>query len=62
MVLGWWAPDWWMVEDVDCTLAQMLEAIDGYLATDIVQLSTSPLKTIAGKVIVFTHLMFNFAI
>ncbi|XP_064634333.1 gamma-aminobutyric acid type B receptor subunit 2-like [Lineus longissimus] len=49
MVLGWWKDDWWKVQDVDCTLGQMMEAIDGYFATDILQLSTSPLKTIAGK-------------
>ncbi|XP_070573335.1 gamma-aminobutyric acid type B receptor subunit 2-like isoform X2 [Ptychodera flava] len=47
---GWYADSWWNSTDLpnDCTAADIKEASNGYLATDILPLSNSEEKTISG--------------
>ena len=58
IILGTYDTDWWQVHDdtVDCTPSQLNDTLHGYLATDVLPLSTNGQLTISGKVIVILDL------
>ena len=51
-MLGSWQEGWWRILDPyhDCTRKQLLEAMVGYLATDVVPLADYEGITVTGKV------------
>ncbi|XP_035828588.1 gamma-aminobutyric acid type B receptor subunit 2-like [Aplysia californica] len=51
IILGTYDPDWWTVEDdsIPCSPQQLNHTLHGYLATDVLPLSTSDEITESGK-------------
>ncbi|RUS81651.1 hypothetical protein EGW08_010568 [Elysia chlorotica] len=51
IILGTYEPDWWRMSDssIDCTPEQLNKTLHGYLATDVLTLSTSEEVTESGK-------------
>ena len=52
IILGTYDLDWWQEPDssIDCTPEQLNQTLHGYLATDVLTLSTSDEMTESGKV------------
>ncbi|XP_002736691.1 gamma-aminobutyric acid type B receptor subunit 1-like [Saccoglossus kowalevskii] len=51
IILGWYSHDWWKVADpnIDCTPEQLYTALDGYIATENIDLSIyRDRKTVSG--------------
>ncbi|XP_071956737.1 gamma-aminobutyric acid type B receptor subunit 2-like [Antedon mediterranea] len=46
---GWYSDKWWRpTKQIQCTEQEMIKTINGYIATDILPLSSSPELTISG--------------
>ena len=52
IILGYMAGDWWLVNDssITCSSAELLKAMDGYLATDYLWNTRVDTKIVSGKV------------
>ena len=63
LIVGLYGEKWWQVKDssVDCTEEQLLTALDGYIMTDVLPLSSSKEKTETGIVIIFFFLTFIYS-
>ncbi|GAB1598328.1 uncharacterized protein LOC115214515 [Argonauta hians] len=48
IILGGYPEDWWLRNDTNCTREQINETIHGYIATDILPLSSSNIVTDSG--------------
>ena len=59
IILGGYNDDWWTVEDttLPCTVAELNMTLHGYLATDILPLSSSRKRTESG--LVSEYIIFN---
>lgn len=63
LIVGLYGEKWWHTKDssVDCTEEQLLTALDGYIMTDVLPLSSSKEKTETGIVIIFFFLTFIYS-
>lgn len=52
ILLGYMERDWWLVKDptISCSSAEILQAMDGHLATDYLWTTAPDTKTVYGKV------------
>lgn len=52
ILLGYIERNWWLVNDssITCSPQELVEAMDGYLATDYLWLTGSNTRTVYGKV------------
>lgn len=59
IILGGYAPDWWTVHDdnVPCEPDELNHTIHGYIATDILPISSSKGRTESGLVSYFFKCM-----
>lgn len=53
IILGYMAGDWWLVNDssITCSSAELLKAMDGYLATDYLWNTRVDTKIVSGKTV-----------
>lgn len=49
-ISGFYADNWWKVNDTNCTVQELETALEGIIITDIVNLRTDNVRTISGMV------------
>ena len=52
VLMGDYSDTWWQTRDsaIDCTQSEFEQGLEGYIATDILPITTSKMETVSGMV------------